>query len=210
MYKNVTGIILSGGRSKRMGQNKALLKIGNVTLIEKTVELMKSLFTDTILITNSPEEYSFLNIPIFADIYKDKGPLAGIHSGLYHSNNDINLIISCDMPFISEEAVKYLINYPTEKEVVIYKTDNRLQQMLTRYNKSVLQKTEKLLCGEALEIMKNRNKFSLYNLLDNVSVEIIDVEKLNFYNEKLFFNVNLPEEYKTILDMNDEDKQKYI
>lgn len=204
MYKNVTGIILSGGKSKRMGENKAFLKLGNESLIEKTANLMKSLFNEVILITNSVEEYSFLKIPIFEDIYKEKGPLGGIHSGLYHSNNDTNLIISCDMPLISEEAIKYLIDYPTEKEVVIYKTDDRLQQMLVRYNKSVIPQAEKLLRGENLEIMKNRNQFSLYNLLDNVSVEIIDAVEFEFYNDRLFYNVNRPDEYQNILKIIDE------
>jgi len=207
MYKNVTGIILSGGKSKRMGENKAFLKLGNESLIEKIANLMKSLFTEVILITNSIEEYSFLDIPSFADIYKDKGPLAGIHSGLKHSKTEVNIVISCDMPFISKEAIEYLVKFKSGKEVLIYSEDKLLQQMLTRYSKSVIPKAEKLLNGHPLEIMKNRNQYSLYNLLDNVSVETIVVEKLNFYHEKLFYNVNRLEEFKAILNMNVDAKQ---
>jgi len=75
MYRDVTGIILSGGKSSRMGGNKSLLKIGDTTIIERVRDLMKSLFSDVILITNDPADYKFLNIPIFEDIFKHKGPL---------------------------------------------------------------------------------------------------------------------------------------
>lgn len=85
MYKDITGIILAGGKSKRMGLNKSFLKVGEVTMIERTTELMKSLFERVILITNTPDEYKFLGIEMFEDIYKNVGPLAGIHSGLSHA-----------------------------------------------------------------------------------------------------------------------------
>ena len=76
MYKDVTGIILSGGKSSRMGVNKSLLKIGELTIIERVRDLMKSLFNEVILITNDPADYKFLNIPIYEDVFTRKGPLA--------------------------------------------------------------------------------------------------------------------------------------
>ncbi len=86
MYNDITGIILAGGKSKRMGINKALLKIGDKTIIERTAGLMQGLFNRVLLITNSPNEYMFLGLEIYEDIYKNIGPLAGIHSGLVYSN----------------------------------------------------------------------------------------------------------------------------
>ena len=80
MYNDITGIILSGGKSSRMGKNKSLLKIGDKTIIERMCDLMKSLFTEIILITNTPDDYSFLDLTVYKDVYKHKGPLAGIHS----------------------------------------------------------------------------------------------------------------------------------
>ena len=115
MHKNITGIILSGGKSSRMGENKSLLKLGPKTVIEHVVELMQSIFSEVILITNTPEEYHFLNIPMYADIYKYKGPIAGIHSGLTHSNTETNFIVSCDIPLLTSEIIEYVINYRTDK-----------------------------------------------------------------------------------------------
>ena len=85
MYKDITGIILSGGKSTRMGSNKSLLKVGNMTVIERVRNLLQGIFKNVILITNDPEDYKFLGLPMFEDVYRHKGPLAGIHSGLVHS-----------------------------------------------------------------------------------------------------------------------------
>jgi len=70
MFKNVTGIILSGGNSSRMSKDKALLKIGNKTIIESVCDQMQKIFKDVVVITNTPDEYKFLDIPIYDVIYK--------------------------------------------------------------------------------------------------------------------------------------------
>ena len=90
MYTDITGIILAGGKSTRMGANKSFLKIGEQTVIERITYLMKSVFTNVIIISNTPDEYIFLNLPIYEDVYKGKGPLAGIHSGLKNSDTQKN------------------------------------------------------------------------------------------------------------------------
>ncbi len=110
MYRDVTGIILAGGRSTRMGENKAFLKIGNFTAIEIVRNFMQSLFTNVILITNSPAEYSFLGLDTYEDVYKNMGPLAGIHSGLLNSTAEKNFILSCDLLLMKKEIVDYIIN----------------------------------------------------------------------------------------------------
>ena len=88
MYNDVTGIILAGGKSSRMGENKSLLKLEGITVIERVVNLMQKIFKEVILITNTPDEYDFLSIPMYKDIYEYKGPLAGINSGLTHSKTE--------------------------------------------------------------------------------------------------------------------------
>ncbi len=94
IYSDITGIILAGGKSTRMGENKSLLSLNGKTVIERVVDLMKSIFKEVILITNTPEEYDFIKIPKYKDIFEYKGPLAGIHSGLTHSNTEKKL---CDL-----------------------------------------------------------------------------------------------------------------
>ncbi len=110
MFKNVAGIILAGGKSKRMGQEKALIKIGDLTAIEIVYEKLKSIFENVFIIANDPSKYSFLDIKVYEDIFKDVGPLAGMHSGLRHSSSENNFFISCDMVLMRKEIIEYIVN----------------------------------------------------------------------------------------------------
>jgi molybdopterin-guanine dinucleotide biosynthesis protein A len=74
-YTDISGIILSGGKSTRIGTDKALLKFGNETIIERVANLMKSLFQKIFIVTNTISEYRFLNVQLYEDIDKHKGPL---------------------------------------------------------------------------------------------------------------------------------------
>ena len=145
MYNDVTGIILSCGKGSRMGGNKSLLKIGEMTIIERVRDLMQSLFKEVILITNDSADYKFLNIPLFEDLFKHKGPLAGIHSGLTHSSTEQNFIISCDLPFITKEMIKYIVDYKTKKLITIAKADGYIQQLAGKYSKECAYEAEQFL-----------------------------------------------------------------
>nr|WP_284521516.1 molybdenum cofactor guanylyltransferase [Cytobacillus pseudoceanisediminis] len=80
-----TGIILAGGHSSRMGENKALLKIGGKTVIERIADQLSSILPNVIIVANKQEDYQFLGLPLVSDRWKEKGPLAGIHAGLSES-----------------------------------------------------------------------------------------------------------------------------
>jgi len=203
MYKDVTGIILSGGKSSRMGRNKSLLRIGDTTIIERVTDLMQMLFHKVILITNDPDAYKFLNIPIFEDLFKHKGPLAGIHSGLTHSSTENNFIISCDIPFITPEMIKYIIDFKTEKLITIANADGYIQQLAGKYSKDCLNTAEEIL-KEYINL-ENRNhdqgkrRCNVLKLIDKVGAEIISAESLPFYKKELFFNMNKIEDYNLLL-----------
>ncbi len=82
LVDNVTGVILAGGKSSRMGINKSFLKIDDITLIERCYQLMKSVFTKVVISTNDPDQFDFINSEKVKDIYGDFGPLSGIYSAL--------------------------------------------------------------------------------------------------------------------------------
>lgn len=202
MYKNITGIILSGGKSSRMGENKSLLKLGSNTVIEYTVELMKSIFTEVILITNSPHEYKFLNIPMYGDFYTGRGPIAGIHSGLVNSKTVENFVISCDIPLITSDIIKYIVDYKTSKPITVCKADGFIQQLAGKYSKSLLTRIEDIIQINEAENRNNdqkKRKCSVLSLLDVEGAEIIDTNDLNFYKEGTFLNMNRREDYQKLL-----------
>jgi len=203
MYNNITGIILSGGKSSRMGENKSFLPLGEKVIIEHVADLMCSIFTNVILITNTPYEYEFLNFPVYEDIFKVDGPLAGIHSGLENSKTEENFILSCDMPLMESSIIKSIVEFKTDKPVTICRVEGFIQHLAGRYSKSVSQFAEKLLRQEVENVKHNNEKHNVkvYSLLKEIGYEIIEAEELSEYNPHIFFNMNSKEDYQKILSL---------
>jgi molybdopterin-guanine dinucleotide biosynthesis protein A len=192
MCSDITGVILAGGKSSRMGVNKSFLKLGNQTIIERIVNLMKSIFTEVIIITNTPDEYKFLKLPLYEDLYKWKGPLAGIHSALTHSQTEKVFVLSCDVPLMSKEIIEYIIEYKTDKSILFCEAAGFHQPLVGIYSKKILSAIEKFISDNEI------GDKSFHQFLKKVDVEIIHPEKLSFYNDEIFFNVNRPEDYAYI------------
>ena len=99
----MTAIILAGGKSQRMGSNKAFLKYGGKTFIEHQVNSLSKIFGEIIISANDASAYASLNLPIVADVMPEKSPLSGICAGLMRAKSSYAFIIACDMPFINEK-----------------------------------------------------------------------------------------------------------
>ncbi len=195
MRKDVTGIILAGGKSSRMQVDKALLKLNGRTVIENIAEKMKNTFSEVLISTNAIDDYKFLNLPLIKDIFTHKGPLAGIHSALKYSSTEKNFIISCDMPLVSSELINFIATYNSDKKIILPETEGRIQQLCGIYSKSLLPGIEEII----LESEKDRNiKGSIYDLIESVSADFVSVESLTFYDKIFFLNMNTPEDYKSI------------
>lgn len=192
MYSDITGVILAGGKSSRMGVNKALLQLGEQKIIERIVDLMRSIFSEVIIITNTPEEYEFLNLSLFEDIYKWKGPLAGIHSALVHSQTEKVFVLSCDVPLMTKEMIEYIINYESNKPIKFCEAAGYHQPLVGVYSKKILNEINKFISEKEI------SDKSFHQFLKNVDAEIIHPEKLPFYKNEIFFNVNKPEDYELI------------
>jgi molybdopterin-guanine dinucleotide biosynthesis protein A len=192
MYSNITGVILAGGKSSRMGVNKSFLKLGNQTIIEHIVDLMKSIFSEVIIVTNTPDEYKFLNLPLYEDIYKWKGPLAGIHSALTHSQTEKIFVLSCDVPLMSKEMIEHIIEYKTDQSIVFCEAAGYHQPLVGVYSKKILSEIEKFISNNEM------SDKSFHQFLKIVDAEIIHPEKLSFYKDEIFFNVNRPEDYEQL------------
>ncbi len=203
MYDDLTGIILSGGKSSRMGENKSLLKLGNKTVIEHVKELTGEIFSKVILITNDPDEYEFLGLDLYEDIFPGMGPLAGIHSGLTYSLTEKNFVISCDLPFMTRQMIDYLVKYKTDRPVTVAKADGFIQQLCGVYDKSCLRYAEEILKnGEGPESRsdgQNDRKCRVLGLIDIAGAEIIDAGLLPFYKKDMFFNMNKRSDFNFVV-----------
>ena len=202
MYTDITGIILSGGKSTRMGVNKSLLKVGNKTIIEFVRDLMQDIFSRVILITNDPEEYRFLGLEIFEDVYKGYGPLAGIHSGLINSPTKKNFLISCDVPLMTKDMIKYIVDFPTNKKITVAKADGFIQQLVGIYNRDINVTIEEILKSKLGSDERNNKQHKrgcrVLSLIEKVGAEIIDAESLPFYKPGIYFNMNRQDDFDLV------------
>lgn len=179
-----------------MVSDKAMLKVGAETIIGRITNLMNSVFSDVFIVTNTPEEYKFLNIPLYEDIHKSKGPLSGIHSGLVYSLTDKNFFISCDLPLISKELIEHIVEFKSDKLIRYCFASGRHHYLAGIYHKDLLPEIERIFASVANYSEKKDQHFSIRNLLENVESETIQIENLSFYKDELFFNLNTHEDFE--------------
>ncbi|MFJ7725953.1 molybdenum cofactor guanylyltransferase [Neobacillus sp. NPDC097160] len=184
-------IILAGGKSSRMGTNKALLKINEKTNIERIANTLKLLFDDIILVTNDSEQYEFLGLTMVADRYPGMGPLAGVHAGLLASDYDLNFIVACDMPFVSSELAEALVNSCGHYDAVIPVINGKQHPLFAVFHKKAAEEV-----ASSIEAGRLRMK----HLLDQLNVLYVTETELQTYSnldiERVFFNMNHPDEYE--------------
>jgi molybdopterin-guanine dinucleotide biosynthesis protein A len=198
---NITAFILAGGSSSRIGSNKALLEIGGKSLISRLIEIVHPIFDEVIISSNESELYEGTDKRIIKDIITGRGPLGGIHSALQFTKTEKNFFVSCDMPFISKDVIEFLCGYKSEKAIMILKADRRIQQLCGIYSKRIFPDVDSLL--KESNQKDSQLKGSIFDLLNRVDSEIIDVSGLKFYHPDLFFNINTPDDFnyaKNILE----------
>ncbi len=187
--KGVTGVILAGGASSRMGSNKALLPQKGARFIEGIYRILVKLFEEVIVITNSPEQYTFLPCRKVPDLYPGKGVLAGIHSGLVHSRDPAIFTVACDMPYLNAELIRYQASLPTGADLIIPSTDKGFEPLHALYRKACLPALEELLQGGT-----NRR---VVGLMSRVCVRELLSEEIATFDPEFssFVNINTPEDY---------------
>ena len=188
MKKDMTGIILAGGKNSRMGTNKAFLEIDGSRLIDKTINIYREIFSEIIIVTNDPLSYiEFTDAAIVTDIYKGKGPLGGIYTGLFYSKNDYAFISACDMPFLNKDFIIYLTEQADKFDIVVPQLSEGFQPLHAIYSQNCLSHIKKLLIADKLKIT---------GFYKEVRLLSIPEEKINPFNQdgRLFLNVNTPED----------------
>lgn len=181
-----TALILAGGRSERMGANKALTPFRGIPMIGYSIGLAEN-FTRSILICDNGNDLKSFGYPVVADIFPANAPLVGIHAGLTHSQTAWNLVLTCDMPLIPVELIRLLNDRLPLTDYLLVPGHNRMVEPLCGfYHRDLLP-----------EIIKNiRNeKFSMLELVRNHPNRVLWLDELTALNPgEIFRNVNRPED----------------
>ncbi|MCA0983085.1 molybdenum cofactor guanylyltransferase [Halobacillus yeomjeoni] len=188
MKNTACGVIIAGGGSTRMGQDKAGLPLGDSTTIERIAKEMRKVVPAVVLNQNQPRDSA---LPIIKDEVNDAGPLGGMHAVLKERNETWFAITACDTPFIRAEVYRYLLHQRLnfqDAEAIIPVWEGRKQPLSGIYHRDILENLEKLL-------EKGKRRFSdLFECVEAVYIH----EFTDLSNEHLtlhFFNMNTPEDY---------------
>lgn len=115
----LTVAVLAGGKSSRMGTDKAFVRMLGRPLIEVVLEPLLGLGAETLIITNQPAPYRYLGLPLFPDVLPDMGALGGLYSALYHSSQPHTLCVACDMPFVVPALLEYVLSLRADADAVV-------------------------------------------------------------------------------------------
>jgi FdhD protein len=184
----ITGVILAGGTSSRMGSNKALLPYQGGRFIEAIHRRMAALFREVLIVTNTPELFDFLPCRKVPDLIPGMGALSGIHSGLRHSDTAHIFAVACDMPHLSPALIRHLASLAEGCDVVVPETGKGLEPMHAIYGKNALRPME-----EALHAGKGR----IVSFFDKVRIRKVPREEVSRFDPAFqsFRNINTPEDY---------------
>ena len=185
----VTGIILCGGLSKRMGRQKAFLPYAGKTMIEHSLDMMHELFDEVLLVSNNPDEFSHLSANLVRDIIPRRGPLVGILSGLLVAKNQHSFVLPCDMPLLTKDLIRNMAAKRHASDMLVYSCNGVLEPLLAIYSRN---------CIEALEEVIFQGKDLAMDFVISRRAQIFEyqAQSSNYYPH---FNVDTPAHFGTLL-----------
>ncbi len=214
----VTGIILAGGASRRMGRDKAFIEFEGAPLIARVIERMQTLSAEIILVANDTDAYARFGLRVVNDVVPGKGSLGGIFSGLQAAREPYALAVACDMPFLNPALLRYLISLASHFDVVIPraqdpsgktprssrgdkpagdKTPRRADQPIAKEsNLHPMHAVYSKNCLPAIEARLRANDLRLIGFHDAVRVRVVETDEIDRFDPQhlSFFNANTPED----------------
>jgi molybdopterin-guanine dinucleotide biosynthesis protein A len=180
VFQDITGVILAGGKATRFGKNKAYAVFQETPFIQRILRVMCSIFSDLLLVTNTPEVYSSLPIKIIVDNEPYQGPLGGIATALQASLHEKIFVVACDMPLLETEVIREIIEQGQHFDAAIPIHKAHREYLMALYSKVLL--------GKMNDFLK-QGRFSLKEFCKNLpNISWIPIEAASA------FNVNTPQD----------------
>jgi molybdopterin-guanine dinucleotide biosynthesis protein A len=167
------------------GAPKALIEVGGVRVIERVVGALRAVLDDVLIVTNSPDTYRFLDLPLVPDVYPDRGSLGGIYSGLRAAAGDAAFTVACDMPFLHPEIIRLVLRQAPQADVVVPRVGDQLETLHAAYAKACLEHIEPRLQAGRLKIT---DFFAAVRVLEIPECEVARICS----PEIAFLNINTP------------------
>lgn len=186
-FDNITGVILAGGESSRMGRDKAMLKVAGISLFERILRVMQDLFSN-VLIAGNRQDLTRPGVPCYPDRYPGSA-LGGIYTGLFEAKTHLIFVSACDMPYPDSDLIRLILAKREGYDVVVPQTPGGLEPLFALYSKA---------CLEPIQDMLERGEYRIYDFYPQVRVRYLSVEELLSGRKWSLMNVNTPEEYHSV------------
>lgn len=181
----ITGIVLAGGKSSRMGQDKGLLPLQGKPMVQWVLDALTPCVDHIIIVANEPA-YAQLGYPTATDLIANAGPAGGIYTGLKASETALNFIVSCDMPFIRPEAICFLLEQAEDTAITLPMAAGRLQPLFGVYAKS---------CASGFEQQIRMGRLKLQLLVKQFRLKCVAMDAQLQRYPHLFQNINTRQEF---------------
>ena len=193
MISDVTGILLAGGKSRRMGEDKRFLLVGGQRLYERSLAVLQSLFQEVRIVIAQDSPPIASDVPVLRDLVHDCGTLGGIYTGLKEAGTAHIFVVACDMPFLNAEVIRYLISLKGQADAVIARLSHGLQPTHAVYSRQ---------CLPVFEAMVQTGRLKVQDCLDHPSIKVrlVEYDELREIDPEghSFLNVNTPADLETV------------
>jgi molybdopterin-guanine dinucleotide biosynthesis protein A len=187
MNSTITAAILAGGKSLRMGRDKALMKLDGRPFVSHVATTLQEVFDQVILVANDPSAYEFLGLESIEDVYRDCGPLGGIHSALVRAGGADIFVSACDTPFVTRDLVRYIVGFDSNALARIPSFKQQLHPLCGIYTQN---------CLPAIVERLESRRLRVVDFVESIHAAVIPISPdLPFYREDLFANFNTPEDF---------------
>jgi molybdopterin-guanine dinucleotide biosynthesis protein A len=184
----LTGVIQAGGRSTRMGgEPKALLEIGGRRIVERVADVLGQVTDDLLVVTNTPELFEWMGLPMVPDAFPDCGSLGGIYSGLKSAPGDAAFTVACDMPFLSTAVARLVTSRAGLADVVAPRVGPHYETLHACYGRACLGPMERRLAAGQLKITGFWDEVRVLAIAEEDVARLADPAVV-------FSNVNTPED----------------
>jgi len=179
----VTGIILAGGKSRRMGEDKRYLVLGEQTLLERGLEVLHSIFQEALVVIAQDSPPLGIDARVVRDLVPECGSLGGLYSGLMQATTPWVFVVACDMPFLNQAVIAQFTSRRATADIVMAKLDARLHPMHALYGKQCLPVLEQMIQARQLKIQAMVSQSSLrVRYVTEADLLTIDPFGRSFYN----------------------------
>lgn len=187
----VTGIVLAGGASRRMGRNKAFLQLGGRSLIEIVIGRMADVCAEVLVVVGDTQPYTDLGVRVVKDRFPNVGVLAGLHAGLEAATHELTLAVGCDMPFLNPALLRAFAGWAEGYDVAVLRQGEYVDPLHGAYGRT---------CIPAIEAAIGEHRRRVVSFFPSVRVRYVCSEAAACFDPTLrsFRNVNSPEDWASV------------